>query len=107
MKALVGAFNQEKALVGAFSVIVQPVVELMEHYTDTAKLSRSISPPQHRVEILELLEAVEVAGSAPEAAKGPPQHLGLGLGGGRVRAGEVLLGEALPGQSCNTRGFEI
>ena len=25
MKALVGAFNQEKALVGAFSVIVQPM----------------------------------------------------------------------------------
>ena len=25
MKALVGAFNQEKALVGAFSVIVQPI----------------------------------------------------------------------------------
>ena len=33
MKTLVGAFNQEKALVGAFSVIVQPVVEPMEHYT--------------------------------------------------------------------------
>ena len=33
VKALVGAFNQEKALVGAFSVIVQPVVEPMEHYT--------------------------------------------------------------------------
>ena len=33
MKALVGAFNQEKALLGAFSVIVQPVVEPMEHYT--------------------------------------------------------------------------
>ena len=33
MKALVGAFNQEKALVGAFSPIVQPVVEPMEHYT--------------------------------------------------------------------------
>ena len=29
MKALVGAFNQEKALVGAFSVIVKP----MDHYT--------------------------------------------------------------------------
>ena len=27
MKALVGAFNQEKALVGAFSVIVKPVEE--------------------------------------------------------------------------------
>ena len=33
MKALVDAFNQEKGLVGAFSVIVQPVVEPMEHYT--------------------------------------------------------------------------
>ena len=33
MKVLVGAFNQEKALVGAFSVIVQPVVKPMEHYT--------------------------------------------------------------------------
>ena len=33
MKVLVGAFNQEKALVGAFSVIVQLVVEPMEHYT--------------------------------------------------------------------------
>ena len=29
---VLGAFNQEKALVGAFSVIVQPVVEPMEHY---------------------------------------------------------------------------
>ena len=33
MKVLVGAFNQEKALVGAFSVIVQPVVEPMDHFT--------------------------------------------------------------------------
>ena len=33
MKALVGAFNQEKALVGAFSVIVQPVVEPMDLFT--------------------------------------------------------------------------
>ena len=30
--ALVGAFNQEKALVGAFSVIVQPVVEPMDRF---------------------------------------------------------------------------
>ena len=33
MKVLVGTFNQEKALIGAFPVIVQPVVEPMEHYT--------------------------------------------------------------------------
>ena len=32
MKALVGAFNQEKALVGAFSVIVQPVMEPMDRF---------------------------------------------------------------------------
>ena len=30
---MLGAFNQEKALVGAFSVIVQPVVELMDSFT--------------------------------------------------------------------------
>ena len=34
----VGAFNQEKALVGAFSVIVQPVVEPMEQYTALTKV---------------------------------------------------------------------
>ena len=33
MKALVGAFNQEKALEGAFSVIVQPFVVPMDRFT--------------------------------------------------------------------------
>ena len=33
MRAVVAAFNQEKALVGAFSVIVQPVVEPMDRFT--------------------------------------------------------------------------
>ena len=32
MKAVVAAFNQEKALVGAFSVIVQLVVEPMDRF---------------------------------------------------------------------------
>ena len=32
MKAVVAAFNQEKALVGAFSVIVQPVVEPLDRF---------------------------------------------------------------------------
>ena len=32
MKAVVAAFNQEKALVGAFSVIVQPVVGPMDGF---------------------------------------------------------------------------
>ena len=44
MKALVGAFNQEKALVGAFSVIVQLVVELMDRFA-ALSLSLSVSPP--------------------------------------------------------------
>ena len=38
MKALVGAFNQEKALVGAFSVIVQLVVEPMDSFTALDRL---------------------------------------------------------------------
>ena len=37
MKALVGAFNQEKALVGAISVIVQPVVEPMDRFAALEK----------------------------------------------------------------------
>ena len=32
VKAVVAAFNQEKDLVGAFSVIVQPVVEPMDRF---------------------------------------------------------------------------
>ena len=40
MKALVGAFNQEKALVGAFSVIVQPVVEPMDRFTALSRMER-------------------------------------------------------------------
>ena len=38
MKALVGAFNQEKAQVGAFSVIVQPVVEPMDRFTALTRI---------------------------------------------------------------------
>ena len=43
MKALVGAFNQEKALIGAFSVIVQPVVEPIEHYTALAQVHAALA----------------------------------------------------------------
>ena len=45
MKALVGAFNQEKALVGAFSVIVQPVVELMDRFAALILIRQSLIPP--------------------------------------------------------------
>ena len=47
MKALVGAFNQEKALVGAFSVILQPVVEPMDRFAALSAsllLHRGVSP---------------------------------------------------------------
>ena len=41
MKALVGAFNQEKALVGAFSVIVKTDYETDESFYST---SQNIEP---------------------------------------------------------------
>ena len=44
MKALVGAFNQEKALVGAFSVIVQPVVEPMDRFAALVWIQTAHSP---------------------------------------------------------------
>ena len=55
MKALVGAFNQEKALVGAFSVIVQPVVDPMEHYKALLQAFqelRSLHPDKRLVLVL-------------------------------------------------------
>ena len=48
MKALVGTFNQEKALVGAFSVIVQPVVEPMDRFT-AQNFSLHYCPPEREV----------------------------------------------------------
>ena len=44
MKAVVAAFNQEKALVGAFSVIVQPVVEPMDRFAALLDSARSSGP---------------------------------------------------------------
>ena len=41
VKVLVGAFNQEKALVGAFSVIVQPVVEPMDRFAALIRMKAS------------------------------------------------------------------
>ena len=40
---ITGAFNQEKALVGAFSVIVQPVVEPMDRFVALV-IMYSVSP---------------------------------------------------------------
>ena len=42
MKALVGAFNQEKVLVGAFSVIIQPVVEPMDRFTALLQILHNV-----------------------------------------------------------------
>ena len=38
VKALAGAFNQKKALVGAFSVIVQQVVEPMDRFAALVRM---------------------------------------------------------------------
>ena len=42
MKVLVSAFNQEKALEGAFSVIVKLIVEPMEHYIALLEMETAI-----------------------------------------------------------------
>ena len=65
MKALVGAFNQEKALVGAFSVIVQPVVEPMDRFI--ALFNTLTSPPaQHWLPACHHLQGQEAAAPGPE-----------------------------------------
>ena len=60
MKAVVAAFNQEKALVGAFSVIVQPVVEPMDRF---AALVVGNHCTKHSNQAL-------CAGGLPEAGRG-------------------------------------
>ena len=62
MKALVGAFNQEKALVGAFSVIVQPVVEPMDRFTALVTIIITI-PPLQTVAITERKQMCSVGGA--------------------------------------------
>ena len=59
MKAVVAAFNQEKALVGAFSMIVQPVVEPMEHYTALIIIVHNT-----------IINQALCAGGLPEAGRG-------------------------------------
>ena len=72
MKALVGTFNQEKALVGAFSVILQPVVEPMEHYTALIPRSRLHPVPPDRGAPLRCGGGQERAGDAGvQGRRGP------------------------------------
>ena len=63
MKALVGAFIQEKALVGAFSVIVQLAVEPMDHFTAlvcTAAILLLIAPSRAKHGLIILNEPLRV-----------------------------------------------
>ena len=73
MKALVGAFNQEKALVGAFSVIVQPVVEPMDRFAALITNDDDVV----------LQPAGDRGAGAPRALQDPPRHLAAGHGGGQ------------------------
>ena len=49
VKAVVAAFNQEKALVGAFSVIVQPVVEPMDRFAALLNINKSEETSRIRI----------------------------------------------------------
>ena len=64
MKALVGAFNQEKALVGAFSVIVQPVVEPMDRFAPLQKSLQSVSAAGDGILDHAMVAAGEISGMA-------------------------------------------
>ena len=74
MKALVGAFNQEKALVGAFSVIVQPVVEPMDRFTAlTRNKEAQAAATRLRREVAQLLDEAVRLGLVSEEAAGAEQ----------------------------------
>ena len=94
MKALVGAFNQEKALVGAFSVIVQPVVEPMEHYT--ALIQADLD------HVDSVLRQLEKPGSCILAAAG--EQLGLEDGENSSDCGVV---PSIDREHLDTGGFNL
>ena len=48
MKVVVAAFNQQKALVGAFSMIVQPVVEPMDRFAALVETKLTHQPVSHQ-----------------------------------------------------------
>ena len=52
MKAVVAAFNQEKALVGAFSVIVQLVVEPMDRFAALAQTVQLDTKHRHNESLI-------------------------------------------------------
>ena len=113
MKAVVAAFNQEKALVGAFSVIVQPVGSVCSTILH-------LEPDQHHRVHREHGQAVQREGREVDGGPGEVQvdaddlrgvegELDLGV---RDESGDVvvqpsLLGHALvSGERCsNARAF--
>ena len=60
MKAVVAAFNQEKALVGAFSVITNFRMELFEALLDTQTQESEVCTCGHWTMELELCNGMEV-----------------------------------------------
>ena len=64
MKAVVAAFNQEKALVGAFSVITNLRMELFEALVGVVA---RIFSPEYRFALGLLLEPEDEAGLVPAA----------------------------------------
>ena len=82
MKAIVAAFNQEKDLVGAFSVIVQPVVEPMDRFTALVIPHVDVGVQQRLVHVDPLLgvDDEHLAEEVPRLA-GPQPVVVAGLGG--------------------------
>ena len=63
MKALVGAFNQEKALVGAFSVIVNTGCGTDGSFYSTSRCTLLPPPPQSRQVTATKLSTVSTPGT--------------------------------------------
>ena len=105
MKALLGAFNQEKALVGAFSVIIQPVVEPMDRFTGLIMIYQSLNVPElnnicpaHLAPAAERHAQVGSEGSVEQPRLQPARHargLPQPQPGQRLRGAGVLLDTAL------------
>ena len=95
MKALVGTFNQKKALVGAFSVIVK-TKPIVKPKTDGSFYSTSL----RYVEVVEAVGRGEDVGRGDDGAAALPRPANQRGALGHVTRGRALIGQLL---TCRAR----
>ena len=80
MKAVVATFNQEKALVGAFSVITKFRMELFEALTSTLLAGRGVAQHRQQADVIPVSRHAKVRTAQEDRGQAPPPARLLSVG---------------------------